>query len=174
MLLNWIRHARSDQDLLSIHGVVGGIFDDLALPFFDARFVAALAACDYPVARARVLVEHLGIAADEVARSYVKIDPSWPVSLSAPTDQPLILTAIERLRDMNADPSRAGAWRPFAHTHDIQVKEQAGAILVRSRQLTTAKITSWLSGSWLAPEDAAIIERCWEEWHERSGQLRRA
>lgn len=171
LLLSFLRSARHEQDLISMHAVIGGVYEDLAMPLFDANYIAALAACPISVASLKQIVEQLKIDRRELSWSYAHVDPTWAAPIGVQTHQPFVVSVIGRITALGADPTQAGYWRPFAHPRDVHIKELAAGIVVRANDLTDFKIRQWLNGDFLFQPDAEIIGRSWEHYREQASMM---
>lgn len=161
LMLPWARTARSGTELAVMRKVLCALFDDLALPFFEQRFIATIAASRLDAAGLRTVIQRLGLDPRHVSEALVHVSPRWP-ALDGHYSNQYTLQVIERLICAGADPTAAGHWKPFVHPSDVAVKNDAARRVLKADGLTELKVRGWLERDWLLPVDSDLIGKCWD------------
>ncbi|TJY57243.1 hypothetical protein E4T66_17705 [Sinimarinibacterium sp. CAU 1509] len=162
LLVTWLRCARGEAERIAIHRELGAIFDELALPFFDEQYVAALAACPMTVERIAKTLGSIRLSPGALSMSYTKIGPDWPAPNGVSASFPFLASVVAKITALGADPTEAGYWQPFVHPVDRQIKVMAAGAIVRAQGLTERKVRDWLAKPLLRPDDVIIVESAWE------------
>ena len=153
--------------------VLRALFDDLAMPFFEQRFIATMAASRLDAAGLRTVIQRLGLEPEHVSQALVHVSPRWP-AIDGHFSMSYTLQVLDRLICAGADPTASGCWKPFVHPSDVMVKADAARRVLKAEGLTDFKVRGWLERDWLAPIDCDLIGKCWDSMCSLIAMERRA